>query len=112
MNKKYRRVPTKFGPEMGFEVKPTPPGPFRARQEAELERLKVQLLAERLEASWESQLASRLQHAANEAAALAWVTQYPLLVFPALFEEMAETALLRAQRQEQVRQRSRVLLAA
>jgi hypothetical protein len=35
-----------------------------------------------------------------------------LLVFPALFEEMAETALLRARRQEQVRQRSRVLLAA
>jgi hypothetical protein len=82
------------------------------RQEAELERLKVQLLEERLEGRFDSQLASRLQRAANEAASLAWVTRYPLLVFPALFEEMAETALFRAKRQEQVRQRSRVLLAA
>ncbi len=112
MNKKYRRVPTKFGPETGFEVKPNPPGPFRARQEAELERLKMQLLVERLNGRCGSQLASPLRRAANEAAALAWVTRYPLLVFPALFEEMAETALLRAKRQKQVRQRSRVLLAA
>jgi hypothetical protein len=112
MNKKYRRVPTAFGPETGFDVKPSPPGPFRARQEAELERLKVQLLVERLEVGCGSQLASRVRRAANDAAALAWVTRYPLLVFPALFEEMAETALLRAKRQEQVRQRSRELLAA
>ena len=112
MNKKYRRVPTKFGPETGFEVKPSPPGPFRARQEAELERLKLQLLVGRLQGSWGSQHASRLRRAANEAAALAWVTQYPLLVYPALFAEQAEAALLRAKRQEQVRQRSRELLAA
>jgi len=112
MNENYRRVPTAFGPETGFEVKPTPPGPLRARQEAELERLKVQLLVERVAGSWGSQRAGRLRRAANESAALAWVTRYPLLVFPALFEEMAETALLRARRQEQVRQRSRVLLAA
>ena len=112
MNANYRRVPTRFGPETGFEVKPSPPAPFRARQEAELERLKARLLAERLEAGWDSQLASQLRRAANEAAALAWVTRYPLLVFPALFEEKAEVALLRAERQEQVRQRSRVLLAA
>ena len=112
MNKKYRRGPTRFGPEASFELTPNPPGPFRARQEAELERLKVQLLAERLEVRCGSRLASPLRRAAGEAAALAWVTRYPLLVFPALFEEMAETALLRAKRQEQVRQRSRVLLAA
>jgi hypothetical protein len=35
-----------------------------------------------------------------------------LLVFPALFEEKAEAALLRAERQEQIRQRSRELLVA
>ena len=112
MNENYRRVPTKFGPETGFEVKPSPPAPFRARQEAELERLKARLLAERLEGRREPQLDSHLRRAANEAAALAWVTQYPLLVFPALFEEKADTALLRAERQEQIRQRSRELLAA
>jgi hypothetical protein len=112
MKQNYRRVPTRFGPETGFEVKPTSPAPFRARQEAELERLKAQLLAERLEGRGEPQLDSHLRQAANEAAALAWVTRYPLLVFPALFEEKAETALLRAERQEQIRQRSRELLAA
>ena len=111
MNANYRRVPTQFGSETGFEVRPVPPAPFRAWQEAELERLKTRLLAERLETSWDSQVGVQLGQAANEAAALAWVTRYPLLVFPALFEEKAEAALLRAERQEQVRQRSRELLA-
>jgi len=112
MNENYRRVPTHFGPDTGFEVRPNPPAPFRAREEAEFERLKERLLAERLEERGEPQLVSYLRRAANEAAALAWVTRYPLLVFPALFEEKAGTALLRAERQEQIRQRSRVLLAA
>jgi len=110
MNANYRRVPTQFGPETGFEVKPVPPAPFRARQEAELERLKTRLLAERLETRRDAQSDGQLRRAANEAAALAWVTRYPLLVFPALFAEKAEAALLRAERQEQVRQRSRELL--
>jgi len=110
MNANYRRVPTRFGPETRFEVKPAPPAPFRARQEAELERLKTRLLAEHLGAFWHPQFGDRLRWAANEAAALAWVTPYPLLVFPVLFEEKAAVALLRAERQEQVRQGSRELL--
>jgi hypothetical protein len=112
MNAKYRRVPTRFGPETGFEVKPVPPAPLRARQEAELERVKARLLAERLGTGREPERGYQLEQAANEAAALAWVTRYPLLVFPVLFEEKAEAALLRAERQEQVRQRSRELLVA
>jgi hypothetical protein len=112
MNANYRRVPTRFGPETGFEVRPTRPAPFRAREEAELERLKARLLAEQLEERGDAQLSTQLRRAADEAAALAWVTRYPLLVFPTLFEEQAEAALLRAERQEQVRQRSRELLAA
>jgi len=112
MNENHRRVPTQFGPETGFEVRPGPPAPFRARQEAELERLRAQLLAERPEGRADPRLSGQLWQAANEAAALAWVTQYPLLVFPALFEEKAAAALLRAERQEQIRQRSRELLAA
>jgi hypothetical protein len=112
MNENYKRVPAKFGPETGFEVTPSPPAPFRARQEAELERLKAQLLAERLQGREETRLLSHLRRAANDAAALAWVTRYPLLVFPALFEEKVEVALLRAERQAQIRQRSHELLAA
>jgi hypothetical protein len=111
MNAEYRLVPTRFGPETGFEVKPVPPAPFRAKQEAELERLKARLLSERLAALGDPQVCGPLRLAASEAAALAWVTRYPVLFFPVLFEEKAETALLRADRQEQVRQRSRELLA-
>jgi hypothetical protein len=112
MNEKYIRMPTEFGPEVGFEVTPTLAAPFQARQEAELEGLKVRLVAERLAGRWASPLAYQVQRAANEAAALAWVTRYPLLFFPALFEEKAEAALLHAERQDQIRQRSRELLAA
>ena len=111
MNAKYKRVPTRFGPETGFEVRLAPATRLRARQEAELERLKTRLLAERLEARWEPQFGGHLRRAASEAAALAWVTQYPLLVFPVLFEEKAAEALLQAERQEQIRQSSRELLA-
>ena len=110
MNRKRERLPTVFGPETRFELRPAPPAPFRALQENLFERLKSRLLEERLEDAWATRLSSQVRRAANEAAALAWVTSYPLLVFPALFEEKLESARQIAQRQEQVRQRSRELL--
>ena len=109
MNANYRRVPTAFGPEVRFEVKPAA-APFRALLENEFERLRDQMLGERLETVWEPELNHQVRRAANEAAALAWVTPYPLLVFPVLFDEKAEAAMLQAERQEQVRRRSRQLL--
>ncbi len=111
MNTYYRRVPTEFAPETRFVVEPVPAAPFRAVQENQFEELKRQLLKQRLEESWEPELNSQLRRAANEAAALAWVTSYPLLVFPTLFEEKAETAVRVFERQAQVLQRSRELLA-
>ena len=111
MNEDYRRVPTKSGPEMRFELRPVPPAPCRALQENELERLKNYLLRTRLETLPEAGYNAYLRRAANEAAALAWVTPYPTLVFPALFEEKAETALLQAEKQERIRERSALLLA-
>jgi hypothetical protein len=110
MKKNYKRVRTKFGPETRFEL--TPVQLARARQEAEFARLKNELLLKRLQDLLEPQSKDHLQVAAGEAAALAWVTPYPLLVFPVLFEEKAEAALLRSQRQAQVRRRSRDLLLA
>ena len=112
MNAKYKRVRTRFAPEIRFEVTPVPPAPFRAMQSTELERLKERLLHKRLEEAWGAQQISGLRRAANEAVALAWLTPYPLLVFPALFDEKAETALLQAEHQNQVRERSRELLLA
>lgn len=110
MKTNYRRVPTRFGPDTRFEVKPVPPAPFRAVEETELERLKNRLLAAILTDLAEPALNPCVRRAANEAAALAWVTPYPLLTFPGLFEEKVETALLYAERQNDVRARSAELI--
>ncbi|HEY2081855.1 MAG TPA: hypothetical protein VGI88_03655 [Verrucomicrobiae bacterium] len=106
MNTNYKRVLTRFGPETRFEVKPVPPAPFRATQETELERLKNRLLLRSINELAEPEYVAGVRRAANEAAALAWVTPYPLLTFPALFEEKVETALHYADRQTAVRERS------
>ena len=112
MKRIYRRAPTRFESETRLQVASRSDGtaPFRATQESELERLKNRLLQERLARINEKELNVRLRRAANEAAALAWVTTFPLLVFPLLFEEKAHTALLEAGRQAYIRQRSRELL--
>ncbi|HET7624422.1 MAG TPA: hypothetical protein VFM25_04095 [Verrucomicrobiae bacterium] len=110
MNANYKRIPTRFGPDTRFEVKPVPPATFRATQENELERFKNRLLKERLDELTEPSFNAYLRRAANEAAAIAWATPYPLLVLPVLFEEKAETAVLQAKRQAGIRERSRELL--
>lgn len=110
MSAEYRRVPTEFGPETRFEVRPFPVAPFRAERENEFERLKGRLLAGRLEELWDARHNSLVRRAANEAAALAYTTPVPLLVFPVLFAEKTEEALLHAGRQERVYARSRELL--
>lgn len=110
MNRKQRRVTTRFGPETRFELKPAPAAPFRALLESEFDRLKVRLLRERLARTNAPSLNAPLRRAASDAAALAWVTGFPLLFFPLLFEEKARAALVQAQRQDRVRERSRELL--
>jgi len=100
---------TEFGADTRFELQPT--APFSTTPEDAFERLKAQLLANCLEeagTSWETPL----RDAAGEAAALAWTTTIPLLVFPALFEEKAATAILQTRRQARILKRSRELLAA
>ncbi len=111
LDPRSKRLKTRFGPDTRFEVGPRTTIPFREVQDAELERLKRRLLTERLGEVLEPGLAGYVSAAANEAAALAWVTPYPLLVFPTLFAEKADAALRRAERQEQIRLLSRELLA-
>jgi hypothetical protein len=106
MNTNQYQVPTRFGPDTRFEVRP-----FRAVEETELERLKGRLLSARLAASANLEVNTRLQRAANEAAALAWATRFPLLLFPALFDEIAQAARLQAVRQALIRERSQELVA-
>ncbi len=110
MNINKTRVPAGSGPETRFELRPAPPAPFRATRETEFERLKTRLLTEQL-AGAKPELNALLRRVANEAAALAWVTFYPLLVFPVLFEEKTAVAVRQAKRQARIYADSRELLA-
>jgi hypothetical protein len=111
MNNGNRVIRTEFGPDTRFEVNPVLGVPFRAGHEDALERLKNRLLGEKLTEVWSADENSQVRRAANEAAGLAWLTKYPLLVFPVLFEEKVEAGLARAERQDKVRRVSRELLA-
>ena len=106
------RVATRFAPETRFELRPAPPAPFRANLENDFEQLKNRLLDEHLAANARAELTVPLRRAANEAAALAWVTRYPLLVFPALFEEKTVAAVRQARRQARIYANSRELAVA
>ena len=52
-----------------------------------------------------------LRRAANEAAAVAWMTPFPLLFLPTLFEEKSVMARRQVARQRMVTARSRELVA-
>jgi hypothetical protein len=112
MNTTNPRLRADFSPETRFAVQPVPATPFRATLESEFERLKNRLLAETLDEAEQPELNVPLRRAANEAAALAWVTRYPLLVFPALFEEKTAAAVHQAQRQARIYAASRELVVA
>lgn len=109
MNTHKFAVQAEFGAETRFELQPV--DALRAAQESRFERLKGRLLAIRQReagAKWEGVL----RDAANQAAALAWTTPAPLLVFPVLFEEKAAAAILQERRQARILKKSRELLAA
>jgi len=110
-NRMKNKVTTRFEPDTRFELKPAAAAPFRAAQESRFENLKSRLLLERIESTYDPELGTYLRRAANDAAALAWITPYPLLVFPALFDEKADIAEVRVERQQLIRQVSRELLA-
>jgi len=93
MNTNKTKVPTIFGPETGFNVLPVCSTPLWSTREARFDRLKERLLLERLNQERERGTNRQIRRAANEAAELALVTCYPLLVFPVLFEEKIESAL-------------------
>jgi hypothetical protein len=110
---KMKKVKIKFEARpSGFEVVPVPAAPFRGTQETELDRLKARLLCELLKSTADAELYSPLRRAANDAAAVAWTTCFPLLVFPTLLEEKAREARQHHNRQRTVLARSRRLMGA
>lgn len=112
MNTERNRVNPEFAPEIRFAVRTTPAAPFRAALETDFERLKSRLLARQLDALERPELNTTIRRAANEAAALAWVTFHPLLVFPTLFEEKVIAAVRQADRQARIYAQSRDIYAA
>ena len=64
----------------------------------QLHQLKQKFLRAALEQTTDATLARQFRGIADRAADLAWATPVPLLVFPCLFEEMAQIALCQFQR--------------
>ena len=87
-----KRIPTRFGPDTRFEIRPVPAASFGLAEKHRFEHLKNRLLLEWLEDAVDARRDSQVRRAANEAAALAWITPYPTLVFPVLFAEKAQAA--------------------
>lgn len=105
--KTTKKIQTRFGPDTRFRVDPLV---FRATETTELEELKNRLLRTLLAKTNNVTENTALRRAANDAAALAWLTRFPLLVFPALLEEKAAVALKQAFKQAEILERSTELL--
>lgn len=89
-----------FGAETRFELQPTPDA---------FTRFKEKLFTLRLAQAgtkWET----ALRNAATEAAALAWTTTVPALVFPELFEEKVDAAIRKDKLQTSIWRKSRDLV--
>ena len=106
------KLVARFEPETRFDVPPVAAVPFRGTRETELEQFKNRLLREALHATHEARFYAPLRRAANEAAAAAWMTPFPMLFFPALFEEKAANAWRQFMRADRVRVRSQRTLDA
>jgi hypothetical protein len=112
MKTKTKPAASRFGRQDRFQLEPAPEPNLPAKTDELLEQFKNRLLKQQVLAGSENPLPTpALRRAANEAAALAWLTPYPLLLLPVLFEEKVASARERALRQDSVRRRSQRLLA-
>jgi hypothetical protein len=105
MNISYKTlnsVRPEWADETPTALRPATSAAFRAVQEIEFERLKTRLLRRELAEATTPGLTAPVQRAANDAAALAWETTLPLLVFPVLFEEITAAAVRQSSRQARI----------
>lgn len=105
MSARLTRV--EFAPESGFEVEP---GGGRAGLQERFATLQEALVTAAVEETQTLGLHRRIEQAANEAAGLAWTTEFPLLLFPALFAEFAQRERAREDRQQRILARSQGLM--
>lgn len=92
--KRDRKIP-------GLRPPASVPLPERAEQ---LGRLKDQMLGGMLAKTSDPDLKARYRWAAEDAAALAFVTPWPSLFFPVLFAEKVNEARVRVRRQNRIKQ--------
>lgn len=102
MKLERRKIVAKFASDTRFIVRPAP---ARGEQEKALERFKERLVQDATAGQEEAATRELLQRAANEAAALAWMTPFPLLFLPGLLDEKVRQAQAQAERQQAVFQR-------
>lgn len=98
-----RKIQAYFDPDTEFEAPLLEGEPLKQT----FAGLQKTLVTEALGETETLALHTPLKQAANEAAGLAWITGFPLLVFPVLFTEKAE----RARRQENKARRIKALSA-
>jgi len=87
-----------------------PPRFERQELESRFAGLKDELLDGLLDQTETIDLQRRFKQAANEAAGIAWTTEFPLLVFPALLDELAKRERARDNRQRQIRAKTEHLI--
>ncbi len=111
MKTKRIKLLTRFDLEARFDVAPEPAAPFRGARETELEQFKDRLLRLALHELEDTELYAPVRRAATEAAGMAWLTPFPLLFLPGLFEEKVVAVRRQFARAASVRSRSRRILA-
>jgi hypothetical protein len=104
------RVPTRFDPDIRFVLTPRFPPRTHDPIQTTFEDLKTRLLQPVLNHTLNPDLRRQLRLAANEAAAVAWTTPFPLLFLPALLEEKTAEVHRHALRQVEVEETTQALL--
>ncbi|MBI2946331.1 MAG: hypothetical protein HYY23_01710 [Verrucomicrobia bacterium] len=108
--RRKHRLPAQFAPDVEFELAPVPGVVPPETVRIKFHELQSRLVEASLIESWSQSVRGRIHQAANEAAALAWTTPYPLLVMPELFLEKARETRLRLQKQRSILMRSERLV--
>ncbi len=109
MKSDKKRLTGRHAARVRLTTRSSPASRARAEANARLAELKDKLTRKHLAGEY-GQALPALQHAANDAASMAWASGFPLLVFPELLEERVSVARDQAARQDHIRRRSAFLL--
>jgi hypothetical protein len=112
INTRGQEVPTRFRTETRFVLEPKFAPLTHDAAHAAFEDLKTSVLQPVLTKTLDLTLRRQLHLAANEAAAAAWTTPFPLLFLPALLEEKASEVHRYVARQQEVEEATQDFIGA